>query len=51
MVQVVEMTDTEQYEMYMKSTKSELAKMLIQANKYLDSVEPKVWVREEAIYL
>ena len=35
MAQVEEMTELEQYEMYMKSTKSELVKMLIEANKHL----------------
>ena len=36
--QVVEMTDEEKLEMYMKLTKTELSKMLIEANKHLDMV-------------
>ena len=53
MVQVIEMTDIEQYEMYMKCKKSELVKMLIEANKHLGydiKVEDKIctcFVRED----
>ena len=42
MVRMEETTDLEKYEMYMKSTKSELVKMLIQANKYLAAIGPVV---------
>jgi len=35
MVRVGEMTDEEQLKMYMKCSKKELCKMLIQANKHL----------------
>ena len=34
--QVVEMTDEEKLKMYMKLSKEELAKMLIEANKHID---------------
>lgn len=37
-VQLVEMTDEEKFEMYNKCTKEELIRMLIQANKVLDSL-------------
>lgn len=37
-VQMVEMTDEEKFEMYNKCTKEELIRMLMQANKVLDSL-------------
>ena len=37
-VQVVEMTDDEKIAMYMKSSKLELAKMLVEANKHLERI-------------
>ena len=36
-VQIVQMTDEEKLTMYMKCSKKELASMLIEANKYIDS--------------
>lgn len=36
MLQVIETTDKQKTKMYMKCTKKELIKMLIQANKVLD---------------
>ena len=38
MMQIVEQNDEEKFEMYMKSPKEDLAKMLIQANKTIDSI-------------
>lgn len=37
-IQIVEQTDEEKLKMYMKFTKEELAKMLIQANKILGNI-------------
>lgn len=36
MVQITEMTDREKLKMYMKCSKRELAKMLIESNKHLN---------------
>jgi hypothetical protein len=38
MMQVLEMTDEEKVAMYMKCTKAELVKMLIESNKQLNNV-------------
>ena len=38
MVQVIEMTEREKYDMYMKLEKSEIVKMLIESNRQLDRV-------------
>ncbi len=37
MIQIVEQTDKEKMAMYMKCSKKELAEMLIQCNKHLDT--------------
>ena len=49
MVRIKKVSDLEQHEMYMKSTKSELVKMLIQSNKYL-SAFAKGWNLEDDNY-
>lgn len=36
MIQIVEMSDEEKMEMYMRVTKKDLSKMLIEANKQID---------------
>ncbi len=42
MLQVVEQTEEEQMKMYMKLSKKEIIKMLIEANKHLNRIQPKV---------
>lgn len=43
MIQEVEMTDQEKLDMYMKLSKEELAKMLIEANKHLKSQSGQIF--------
>jgi len=40
MIQIIEQSDEKKLEMYMKCSKKELAKMLIEANKHLDRFTP-----------
>lgn len=42
MFQIVEQTDEEKEKMYMKCTKKELVKMLIEANRILQNIRPVV---------
>lgn len=49
MVQIIEMTYQEKYDMYMKSKKSELIEMLIESNKQLDNIPPRIYFDDEYI--
>ena len=42
MIQTITTTDKEKYEMYNALSKDSLIKMLIEANKHLDRLTPKV---------
>lgn len=42
MVQRSEMSDKEKYEMYSALEKDSLIKMLIEANRHLQNIEPKI---------
>lgn len=42
MLQVVEQTEEEQMKMYMKLSKKEIIKMLIEANKHLRNIPPTI---------
>ena len=50
MVTIIEQTDEEKLAMYMKCSKTELAKMLIQCNKIIDH-RPQFAVTDNAIIL
>ena len=41
MLHIIEQTQEEKLKMYMKYTKKELAKMLLECNKFLDYKKPK----------
>jgi hypothetical protein len=50
--QVVEMTDDEKMEMYMRLSKEEIAKMLIEANRHINHFQSQAFVKQpEWIYL
>jgi hypothetical protein len=42
LLRIIETTDEEKTEMYMKCTKSELTRMLIECNKIIDKIAPTV---------
>ena len=46
MLQRVEMTDQEQYKMYMKLTKAEIVMMLIESNRCLDKWIPCIYLSD-----
>lgn len=48
-LQVVEQTHEEKVEMYMKSSKEDLIKMLIECNRCLDVIGPTVVINEQTV--
>ena len=42
MLQIIEISEEDQIKMYSKLSKKEIIKMLIEANKHLNRIQPKV---------